>query len=108
MLWKQSAGWVIGLIFLVGSESGLSGQHPRRHVAAVVWLLVRKTVVKFGGKKVEGSTSASAEIAGMTSVGTAIVLTNREVAKQMVKARNSIEDPKGNAASKVGIEVCRG
>ena len=108
MLWKQSAGWVIGLRFLVGSGSGLSGQHCGRHVAAVVCLLVKMTVVKFGGKKVEGSTSASAEIAGMTSVGTADVLTNREVAKQMVKARNIIEDPNGNAASKVGIEVCGG
>ena len=97
-VWKQSAGWVIGLAFFAGSGSGTSGQHLGLQSAVVVRLLSRKTVVKFGGEKIDGG------LISFSAVGMANVVKSKEEAKQMVKARDSIET--SIAMLKINVHVC--
>ena len=103
-VWKQSAGWVIGLALFAGSGSGISGQHLGSQSAVVVKLLARKTVVRFGGGKIDGLTSISAEVVELCAVRMANVVKNREEAKKMKKARDSIVIP--IAVSKVDVHSC--
>lgn len=87
----------------MGSGSGLLGQHLGHEVAVVVRLFVRRTVVKFGGEKVDALTAFGFEMIEMLSVGRANVVTSREEAKQ---TRDSIgvQMPFG----KFKIQVCGG
>lgn len=57
----------------------------------IVRLFVGMTIDKVGGEKVDGFASFDVPTVGMRSVGMANVVTSREKAKQMIKARDSIE-----------------
>ena len=82
----------------------MSGQHLGAPFAVVVKLFARMTVVKFEDGKVDGLESFLAEIIGMCSVERGNVVTSREKAKQIIKARGNIESP--IAISKFGVHEC--
>lgn len=75
----------------MGSRPGCSGIHTGRQVAVIVRLFVEMTIDKVGGEKVDGFASFDVPTVGMRSVGMANVVTSKEKAKQMIKARDSIE-----------------